>query len=231
MKKIYQQILASPKLIICSGLLILGIIIFFIWGGQTIYQHKDQSQMLLTERSDDELLSDFSQENQQTEETAKETNKPIDQMIYVDVKGAVNQPGMYTFSTDARVYDVIKKAGGLTEKADEKQINLAAKITDQQLLYVPEIGEELPEGQGKNDQLEAMGTIESTDEDEKINLNTADLTKLQQIPGIGEKKAQEIIQYRQENGSFKAIEELQEISGIGQKTVEKIKNFVTITIE
>ncbi|MBF8807920.1 MAG: helix-hairpin-helix domain-containing protein [Enterococcus lacertideformus] len=229
MKKIYYKICASPKLILCGVLFIFGIATLFGWVRQVAYQNKGKP--LLTEHSNDELLTEVTQEKQHPEELVEETSKTANQMIYVDVKGAVNKPGMYTFSIEARVYDVIQKSGGLTAMADEKQINLAAKITDQQLIYVPEIGEELTETQTKGGQLGDTGISMPTDNDEKINLNTADLIGLQQIPGIGEKKAQEIIQYRQENGSFKSIDELQEISGIGQKTVEKIKNFVTITGE
>lgn len=95
------------------------------------------------------------------------------------------------------------------------------------MLYVPEVGEEIPESSNAS-----LATVDSADTNpDRVHLNTADLSQLQQIPGIGEKKAREIIQYRQDNGSFKSIDELQEIDGIGQKTVEKIKNFVTITIE
>jgi competence protein ComEA len=232
MKKIYQQIFASPKLIICGALIILGLMTLIGLTGHSIY-HKTKNQTLMTSYSNEELMANLTQESQQSKEFMKETTKTTEttvyQTIYVDVKGAVNRPGMYAFTAEERVFDVIQKAGGFTDVADEKQINFAAKIKDQQLLYVPEIGEEIEEKHSDHEADTEIG--ESKEIQEKINLNTADSLQLQQIPGIGEKKAQEIIQYRQDNGSFKSVEELQEISGIGQKTVEKMKNFVTITIE
>ncbi|MPM76314.1 ComE operon protein 1 [bioreactor metagenome] len=110
----------------------------------------------------------------------------------------------------------------MTEDADASQLNFAAKLVDQQLIYVPKIGEirsHPPQSQT------------STATESKININTADISELQELSGIGAKKAQDIINYREENGHFKSVEELQEISGIGEKTVEKLKNLVTITID
>ncbi|EOH89949.1 helix-hairpin-helix domain-containing protein [Enterococcus villorum] len=229
MKKIYQQIFASPKLIICGALIILGLMTLIGLAGYSIY-HKTKNQILMTSYSNEELMANLTQESQQSKELMEETTETtVYPTIYVDVKGAVNRPGMYAFTAEERVFDVIQKAGGFTDVADEKQINFAAKIKDQQLLYVPEIGEEIEEKYSDHEEDTEIG--ESKVPQEKINLNTADSLQLQQVPGIGEKKAQEIIQYRQDNGSFKSVEELQEISGIGQKTVEKMKNFVTITIE
>ncbi|OQO71287.1 comEA protein [Enterococcus villorum] len=229
MKKIYQQIFDSPKLIICGALIILGLMTLIGLAGHSIY-HKMKNQTLLTSYSNEELMANLTQESQQSKELVEETTETtVYQTIYVDVKGAVNRPGMYAFTAEERVFDVIQKSGGFTDVADEKQINFAAKIKDQQLLYVPEIGEEIEEKYSDHEEDTEIG--ESKVPQEKINLNTANSLQLQQIPGIGEKKAQEIIQYRQDNGSFKSVEELQEISGIGQKTVEKMKNFVTITIE
>ncbi|EYT95409.1 competence protein ComEA [Enterococcus mundtii CRL35] len=145
-------------------------------------------------------------------------------MMYVDVKGNVHRPGIYAFTDEERVFDIIEKAGGLTAHADEKQINFAAKVSDQQVLYIPQVGEEMPQF------IEEVKAKEQPEE-KKVNLNTASLAELQELPGIGAMKAQEIINYREANGSFQTIESLKEISGFGEKTVEKLKNFVTITIE
>ncbi|EOB1365723.1 competence protein ComEA [Enterococcus lactis] len=175
-----------------------------------------------------EMLSPFSssEENQLPEgNTVEEDVRP--KFMYTDIKGSVKEPGIYSFSSEERVYDVLKRAGGLLEEADSDRINFSAKIEDQQVLYIPAVGEELPE---HLDQLVSPEGKQSTADSEpsKININTASPSELQQIPGIGSVKAQEIIRFREENGSFQKVEDLQEISGIGEKTVEKLKNFVTI---
>ncbi|WP_262389356.1 helix-hairpin-helix domain-containing protein [Enterococcus lactis] len=175
-----------------------------------------------------EILSPFSssEENQLPEgNTVEEDARP--KVMYTDIKGSVKEPGIYSFSSEERVYDVLKRAGGLLEEADSDRINFSAKIEDQQVLYIPAVGEEPPEH--LNQSASPAGKQSTADtEPSKININTASPSELQQIPGIGSVKAQEIIRFREENGSFQKVEDLQEISGIGEKTVEKLKNFVTI---
>ncbi|MGX7172928.1 helix-hairpin-helix domain-containing protein [Enterococcus ratti] len=227
MKKIYQRIFSLPQRVFYC---ILIIPVFILIIGGFLYLKKEE-YLIPTSSKERPLIESF-QENQSFKASNEKISETSDSLIYVDVKGAVNRPGMYSFSIKDRVFDVIKKAGGLTEFADEKRINLASKLTDQQLLYVPTVGEELSNEQILNtNELTATELSKKKVDKEKINLNTAELSQLQEIPGIGEKKAQEIIQYRKEHGSFKNVEELQEISGIGEKTVEKIKNFITIAIE
>ncbi|HIB3154617.1 TPA: helix-hairpin-helix domain-containing protein [Enterococcus faecium] len=175
-----------------------------------------------------EILSPFSssEENQLPEgNTVEEDARP--KVMYTDIKGSVKEPGIYSFSSGERVYDVLKRAGGLLEEADSDRINFSAKIEDQQVLYIPAVGEEPPEHLNQSASPEGKQSTADT-EPSKININTASPSELQQIPGIGSVKAQEIIRFREENGSFQKVEDLQEISGIGEKTVEKLKNFVTI---
>ena len=175
-----------------------------------------------------EILSPFSssEENQLPEgNTVEEDARP--KVMYTDIKGSVKEPGIYSFSSEERVYDVLKRAGGLLEEADSDRINFSAKIEDQQVLYIPAVGEEPPEHLNQSASPEGKQSTADT-EPSKININTASPSELQQIPGIGSVKAQEIIRFREENGSFQKVEDLQEISGIGEKTVEKLKNFVTI---
>ena len=235
MKKIYQHIIDSPKLIIS---VLLSIALLFLGTGilvGRIISQKDDGHVPLNlslNSSNSSNSSIVTEENMREEkknykETSKETISVIN---YVDVKGAVNRPGIYSFSLEERVHDVIEKAGGLTDTADGNQINLAAKLIDQQLIYVPVIGEEIPVA-AKGQQSHPVEETEKDSQEEKINLNTADLAQLQQIPGIGNVKAQEIIRYREEKGSFQKIEELQEITGIGAKTVEQLRNWVTVTGE
>ncbi|EGP5688021.1 helix-hairpin-helix domain-containing protein [Enterococcus faecium] len=222
-EKISKKILTSPRLIICMSTVVL---IFCIVSGfllSNLLFHREPEEIAAKE-----MLSPFSssEENQLPEgNTVEEDVRP--KVMYTDIKGSVKEPGIYSFSSEERVYDVLKRAGGLLEEADSDRINFSAKIEDQQVLYIPAVGEELPE---HLDQLVSPEGKQSTADSEpsKININTASPSELQQIPGIGSVKAQEIIRFREENGSFQKVEDLQEISGIGEKTVEKLKNFVTI---
>ena len=222
-EKISKKILTSPKLIVCMSTVVL---IFCIASGfllSNLLFHREPEEIAAKE-----MLSPFSssEENQLPEgNTVEEDARP--KVMYTDIKGSVKDPGIYSFSSEERVYDVLKRAGGLLEEADSDRINFSAKIEDQQVLYIPAVGEELPE---HLDQLASSEGKQSTADSEpsKININTASPPELQQIPGIGSVKAQEIIRLREENGSFQKVEDLQEISGIGEKTVEKLKNFVTI---
>lgn len=143
--------------------------------------------------------------------------------VLVDVKGAVNNPGVYRLGGDARVQDAIQKAGGLSVDADPTSVNLAQKLADESVVHVARQGEE---GVTINSGDQSGGTTSQTN---KININRASASELTAIPGIGEKKAQEIVAYREANGPFKSIDDLSNVSGIGPKTVEKIKDVVCLS--
>ncbi|MDU6523816.1 MAG: helix-hairpin-helix domain-containing protein [Enterococcus sp.] len=161
-----------------------------------------------------------------SEITFQETTNTTKQEWYVDVKGAVKKTGMYRITQGMRLMDAIDLAGGFTSEADQNQVNFSKLLTDQEIIYVPKVGEAIPAigevSQGKSNTTTSSGTAE------KININTADLTELQQLTGIGEKKAADIIKYREENGSFRAVEDLTKVSGIGEKTLENLKDSITI---
>ena len=222
-EKINKKILTSPKLIVFMSTVVL---IFCIVSGfllSNLLFHREPEEIAAKE-----ILSPFSssEENQLPEgNTVEEDARP--KVMYTDIKGSVKEPGIYSFSSEERVYDVLKRAGGVLEEADSDRINFSAKIEDQQVLYIPAVGEEPPEHLNQSASPEGKQSTADT-EPSKININTASPSELQQIPGIGSVKAQEIIRFREENGSFQKVEDLQEISGIGEKTVEKLKNFVTI---
>ena len=156
-----------------------------------------------------------------TEKEVKE--EPLEQdLITVDVKGAVKSPGIYDLPVGSRVNDAVQKAGGLTEQADSKSLNLAQKVSDEALVYVPTKGEE------SASQHTGSGAPSSTSKDKKINLNKASLEELKQVKGLGGKRAQDIIDHREANGKFKSVDELKKVSGIGAKTIEKLKDYVTV---
>ncbi|MBS1008951.1 helix-hairpin-helix domain-containing protein [Leuconostoc suionicum] len=143
-------------------------------------------------------------------------------IVMVDVKGAVKNPGVYKITSFARVQTAIAQAGGTLEEADMQQVNLAQKLTDGQIVYVPMRGE--TSSPVNNGSTSAM----STTDNEVINLNTATVVELQKLDGIGVKKAEQIIAYREEHGEFKSIEEIKQVSGIGEKRFEALKDKVTV---
>ncbi|MCR1900971.1 helix-hairpin-helix domain-containing protein [Ligilactobacillus apodemi] len=145
--------------------------------------------------------------------------------IYVDIKGAVKQPGLYRISASKRVGDAIALAGGVTEQADISQVNYAKKLTDQMLIYVIKKGESNPNSSTVSNA--ALATADSTSTD-KIDLNIATKEQLMQVDGIGEKKADKIIEYREQHGGFKQLSDLKNISGIGEKTYQKLVDHLKI---
>ncbi|WP_099810953.1 helix-hairpin-helix domain-containing protein [Streptococcus suis] len=181
-------------------------------------------------KSDQTGLTDFPQTEQtsssqeQTEETSTEVSEDPSQLV-VDVKGAVEKPGLYTLEAGARVNDAVEAAGGLTSQADPKSINLAQKLSDEAVVYVASKDEKIS--------VVASTTASSAMSSEEkntslVNLNTATEADLQTISGIGAKRATDIIAYREANGGFKSVDDLNNVSGIGDKTMESIRPYVTV---
>lgn len=156
------------------------------------------------------------------QEELNEIEEHEDQDILVDVKGAVQRPGVYRASAGDRIKDVIESAGGITKDANPDATNFAMRVTDEMVVYVPTIGEEDALGEGGM----MDGGIDSANQ--KININKATADELETLPGIGPAKAQAIIEYRESNGAFKAIEDIMSISGFGEKTFEKLKESIVV---
>lgn len=132
--------------------------------------------------------------------------------IYVHVLGAVLSPGLYQLSQGDRAVDAVAAAGGFAEGADETQLNLARLLIDGEQIYVPVMGEVAPGVVG----------------DGKVNLNTADLAQLETLPRVGPAMAQRILDWRETNGRFSAVEDLLSVTGIGDKTFEGLKDLVSV---
>lgn len=148
--------------------------------------------------------------------------------IWVDVCGAVNCPGVYELEENSRVFEAVKAAGGFAENADKEWINQAAVVKDGakiQVYTAEETAEMKEQGIHAEDMEESQ---EERDKVSKVNLNTASLEQLQEIPGIGEIRAQAILDYREEKGKFQNIEEIQGVPGIKGKTFEKIEEYITV---
>ena len=159
----------------------------------------------------------------------EETTTIMPQNCYVDIKGEVLRPGVYEFSCESRMQEVIKKAGGFTEEADETKINLAQKITDQMQIIVPNLHSKQEGGvtEGNSEKGNLSNTTPSNSKQGTVNINTATLEELQTIKGIGKKKAEAILQYRKEHGAFRTKEDLLRVKGIGKKALEAIESQVT----
>ena len=158
----------------------------------------------------------------------------IDGIIKVYVTGEVNNPGVIELIDGERIEDAINKVGGITQNACLDKVNLAYRLEDGQKVYIPntkDIDESeivsTENGQNViNDN--PNNTSKSSSKNGKININSADIEKLCEIPGIGESLAQRIIEYRNDKGKFKSIEDLKNVSGIGDKKFEAIKNLIEV---
>lgn len=215
MEVIIEKIKQYKIIVICAG---LGLAL----GG--FFLLKPSSQTSVKETNLQAEVAAVSKETSTEKEVKKEEKEePLEQeLITVDVKGAVKSPGIYDLPVGSRVHDAVQRAGGLTEEADSKSLNLAQKVSDEALVYVPTKGEEAASQQT------ASGTPPSTSKDKKVNLNKASLEELKQVKGLGGKRAQDIIDHREANGKFKSVDELKKVSGIGAKTIEKLKDYVTV---
>ena len=215
MEAIIEKIKEYKIIVICA---VLGLAL----GG--FFLLKPTSQTPVKEKNLQAEVAAVSKDSSSDKEVNKEEKEesPEQDLITVDVKGAVKSPGIYDLPVGSRVHDAVQKAGGLTEEADSKSLNLAQKISDEALVYVPTKGEEAASQQV------ASGTTPSTSKEKKINLNKASLEELKQVKGLGGKRAQDIIDHRETNGKFKSVDELKKVSGIGAKTIEKLKDYVTV---
>ena len=211
MEVIIEKIKEYKIIVICTG---LGLLI----GGFFLLKPAPQ-----TPTKETNLQAEVAAVSKDSSTEKEEKDESLEQdLITVDVKGAVKSPGIYDLPVGSRVNDAVQKAGGLTEQADSKSLNLAQKVSDEALVYVSTKGEE------SASQQTGSGTASSTSKEKKVNLNKASLEELKQVKGLGGKRAQDIIDHRESNGKFKSVDELKKVSGIGAKTIEKLKDYVTV---
>ena len=157
-----------------------------------------------------------------------EGSEKVKSKVTVDVKGAVVKPGVYTLKVSARVTDAIQEAGGMTEDADAKSVNLAASLSDEEVIYVANKDENVSVlDQSDTGQVSNKGG-QAVSKNGKINLNTATSEQLQTISGIGAKRAEDIVAYRESHGGFQSVGDLKNVSGIGDKTLDKIRESIYV---
>jgi len=150
-------------------------------------------------------------------ELAERPDNDVETAILADVKGEVKRPGVYEANHGVRVVDIIEKAGGFTENADENQINLAQIVHDEMVIIVPKIGEE-----------SSVPVSAEQSGSDKIKINQASKEEIEQLNGIGPAKAQAIVDHREENGPFQQVDDLLEVNGIGEKTLENVKEDIVV---
>lgn len=163
-------------------------------------------------------------------ETDDKSSSPRE--IKVHIAGAVQKPGVYKLDADCRVNDAISMAVALP-MADMNSLNLAAPLTDGQKITVPELPQAAPSGNSALFSAPAGSSNQSTEKNSStqgglININTADQSEIESLPGIGPALAGRIIQYREENGPYRVPEDIKNVSGIGEKRYEELKDKITV---
>ena len=174
--------------------------------------------------------------------------------FYVEIKGAVNSPGVFKVTSDNIINDAINMAGGLKNNAYTKNINLSKNVSKEMVVYVytnyeysllntkeetyecncpkQDISACTEKGASiitsDENKPEELPNSNSEVENSKVNINNATKEMLTSLSGIGDAKAQKIIDYRNENGLFKSIEDIKNVTGISEKLFEQIKEFITI---
>jgi competence protein ComEA len=188
----------------------ITVIILLVIGCAFFYQYSSKTDPA---KGSDSFPPPVLQESTAVDEKPEES---LNKDIFVDVKGAVKRPGIYKAVQSERVNDLIIRAGGFSPDAQEEGVNLAQKVTDEMVIYVPKEGEE------------GTDTPLIQTEDKLLNINKAVEQDFDGLPGIGPAKAKAIVDYRTENGPFKAVEDLKEVSGIGEATFERLKENITV---
>lgn len=171
--------------------------------------------------------SEFVNDDNNFENTNNDTlvnEEKENEMITIYISGQVNNPGVVSVENDKRLIDAIEILGGTTKDADLNRVNMALKVEDEGHYIIPKIGEEVLDNSLQNNikqyNDESIGN--------KININTASISELDDLPGVGEATANKIYKYREENGNFKSIEEIKSVNGIGDKKYEDIKDLISI---
>ena len=170
-----------------------------------------------------------------TNAVTSSSSTTVSKTVTCDISGAVKHQGVYTLKNGARLQELIEAAGGTTARAQLKAINRATLLKDQDKIHIPYKGEKVENaattGMGTGSPASSTSSESGSSEQgsgEKINLNTANVADLQKLTGIGEKKAEQIIAYREQKGSFKKIEDLMQVSGIGEKTFASLKDQLAV---
>lgn len=237
----------KKKIIICIAAILVVTVLFIIFVINR-NQNKniiDLNSLVGEENQTEESSENSNNENLKGEENSEKgtnaensgmnTEKQNSETIVIHITGEVKKEGVIYLEEGARIIDAIKEAGGETKQADLSQVNLAYELQDGQKIYIPNKNEKITEYIVDNSNENLMNNQNTNKSDLgsngkiiKININTATLAELDNLPGIGPSTAQKIIEYREENGKFKKIEDIQNVKGIGEAKYEDIKEKITV---
>lgn len=223
-QKIKETIEEKLELVVKGllGFILLLVLIIII----LVYKRSDEAIDVLENQLIDELMieQDSAKKIIDQEDVAMEVL--VDQKVMVDVKGAVEAPGVYEMEADSRVIDCIEKAGGFLIDAEQKRVNLAQRAEDQMVIYIPMKDEEISDFE----QLLPDKPVSQTGTNNgKVDLNKATKEELKSLNGIGDTKAESIILFRETNGFFEKVEDIKNVSGIGEATFEKLREEIQVT--
>lgn len=239
-EKIITKIKKIDKDYVIIGVIVIAVIIFMIinLGKIKEFENKDNDKMTNVESSIN-TDNDKSEENKEQKDDNSKEQIVNGGGIFVHIDGYINNPGVYEIKENDRIKTLIDKAGGFKEGYSIKNINLAAKLSDGDKIYIPSVLEEKnsennnnintnSSGKGQNVKTDRNNVSVIKNNNSKININTANMSELKQITGIGESTANKIIDYRENVGKFKNIEDIKEVKGIGDAKYESLKNKITI---
>lgn len=204
-----------------TKLIIAAIVVIFLVG-LLIYSMKFKT----SKQSFESETSGFIRINnlEKSDNMNEESHESQPETIKVDISGEVKMPGVYELSRDSRIHDLIKLAGGVTESANLNATNQSRALKDQDKIII----KSMMSASSESSETDDNKTQDSTKESGKIDLNTASESELQGITGIGQKKAQRIIDYRKKHGNFSSIDDLKNVTGIGDKFIESIRADVKV---
>ena len=215
----YIQLNASKREIRLGLLCIMVCMVFFGCGSSSVSYFEEESSSNKVIDSEEKNLEDETQMQEKVEVT---------DTIFVFVCGCVQSPGVYELQMNARIFDAIDAAGGMTEQACTEYWNLAQCLEDGQKIYVPSRDEIHQESVAKLSSIDVENVSGVEETDGKVNINTASKEQLMQLPGVGESRAEGIITYRTEHGNFSSIEEIKNVSGIGDAIFSRMKDKITV---
>ncbi|KRN03620.1 ComEA family DNA-binding protein [Holzapfeliella floricola] len=204
-----------------TKLIIAAIVVIFLVG-LLIYSMKFKT----SKQSFESETSGFIRINnlEKSDNMNEESHESQPETIKVDISGEVKMPGVYELSRDSRIHDLIKLAGGVTESANLNATNQSRALKDQDKIII----KSMMSASSESSETDDNKTQDSTKESGEIDLNTASESELQGITGIGQKKAQRIIDYRKKHGNFSSIDDLKNVTGIGDKFIESIRADVKV---
>lgn len=213
LKELISEKKETIKNIIILVIIILIGIYYFFRENSNNYEKINKSDIII--ESNENIKNSVSEED-------------IEENIKVYIIGEVKTPGVIELNAGSRLEDAIILAGGTTNLSDLSKINLAIVLEDGQKIYIPSINENGNDNLQEVEKLEEYDTNNNFKVAKKININTATITELCSLSGVGESLANKIIKYREENGKFKTIEDLKNVNGIGDKKYESLKDYVCV---